>query len=170
MVCPIAACSALAGKSERQFLASRFYIEWLVTSHDPSVIAFSDRTSIHETLNVGRRWPDDRPKPPTKVVALRKIPNNLDVSSRLADTLNADSRGEAVATGAGRVWEWPAHQISRGNWNVLVWSSKKIAQVATDLGEHSRLVRLDWVDQTPVTGQSTNDVFEYAELIITRHT
>ena len=69
MVCPTAACSALAGKSERQFFASRFYIEWLVTSHDPSVIAFSDSTSIHETLNVGRRWPDDRPKPPTKVVA-----------------------------------------------------------------------------------------------------
>ena len=76
VVYPTTACTSPEGRKERIFLASRFHTEWLVTSHDPKNIAFSDSTSIHETLVVGRRWSSGN-RPPTKIVSVRECPRTL---------------------------------------------------------------------------------------------
>ncbi len=54
-VIPTTACTNASGKPERQFLAERFHVETVVTSHDPGRIHFSENTAIHESLLVCRR-------------------------------------------------------------------------------------------------------------------
>ena len=54
-VLPVTACAGAGGIAERRFLAERFHIERIVTTHDPRRIAFSENTSIHECLLICRR-------------------------------------------------------------------------------------------------------------------
>ena len=54
-VLPVTACTGASGVAERRFLAERFHIERIVTTHDPKRIAFSENTSIHESLLICRR-------------------------------------------------------------------------------------------------------------------
>ena len=56
-VLPVAACTGPSGIAERRFLAERFQVERIVTTHDPRRIAFSENTGIHECLLVCRRRP-----------------------------------------------------------------------------------------------------------------
>ena len=56
-IIPYAACSSSTGKGERRFLADRFEVSIVVTSHDPSHLSFSENTSIHECLVVCHRKP-----------------------------------------------------------------------------------------------------------------
>lgn len=62
-VLPVTATIGAAGKSERRFLASRFHIERIITSHDPKRINFSENTSIHECLLIARRGNPPPPPP-----------------------------------------------------------------------------------------------------------
>ena len=70
MVLPVTACTAAAGKNERRFLASRFHIERIITSHDPKRISFSENTSIHECLLIARRC--EAPPPPHRILFAAK--------------------------------------------------------------------------------------------------
>ena len=59
-VAPTTALTNASGILERKFLAERFQIETIVTSHDPKRINFSENTFIHESLIVARRPGDER--------------------------------------------------------------------------------------------------------------
>ena len=54
-VLPVTACTNTSGLGERKFLAGRFHIERIITSHDPKHPNFSYKTGIHECLIVCRR-------------------------------------------------------------------------------------------------------------------
>ncbi len=56
MVIPTTACTGSSGAAERRFLAERFRIETVVTSHDPRRPNFSENTAIHESLLICRRF------------------------------------------------------------------------------------------------------------------
>ena len=58
----------------RKYLAQRFHIDTIVSSHDPARIFFSENTSIGEVLLICRRWKGAGPKPPTRVVNLGSEP------------------------------------------------------------------------------------------------
>ena len=154
VVYPTTACTSPEGISERIFLASRFHIEWLVTSHDPGRPAFSDSTGIHETLLIARRWPGTK-KPATKIAALREFPEGVVQASQLADALTAGKHVVAV----GSVWHWPVGRIRRGSWNAVVWSNAEIAECAEALDEWPGLTRLDAVSQTRVSGRRCSDAY-----------
>ena len=57
-VLPTTACINSSGITERRFLAERFQIETVITSHDPRRPNFSENTSIHESLMICRRQTD----------------------------------------------------------------------------------------------------------------
>ena len=59
MVIPTTACTGSSGVAERRFLAERFHIETVVTSHDPRRPNFSENTAIHESLLICRRRPPE---------------------------------------------------------------------------------------------------------------
>ena len=87
LVLPSVVPTAPGNLALRQFLAQQFWVEAIVTSHDPERIFFSENTSIGEVLIVCRRWSEDAPKPPTLVVNLARNPATpleaLDTAARI---------------------------------------------------------------------------------------
>lgn len=73
-VVPTTALTSASGASEREFLAERFQIETIVTSHDPERISFSENTTIHESLLIARRPGQERI--PTRFVSLARMPRD----------------------------------------------------------------------------------------------
>ena len=76
-VMPVTTCTGAARLAERRFLAERFHVERIVTTHDPRRIAFSENTAIHECLLICGRHPT-KDQPPTEFVSLRRMPENAE--------------------------------------------------------------------------------------------
>ncbi len=58
LVLPVTALSGESWREVRQMLASRYEVEFVVSSHDPSLLSMSYDTAIAEALLVGRRLSD----------------------------------------------------------------------------------------------------------------
>ncbi len=54
-VMAVTACTSSGGMEGRRFIANRFHIERIITSHDPKNPNFSENTGIHESLIIARR-------------------------------------------------------------------------------------------------------------------
>ena len=96
MVIPATACTGASGAlAQRKFLAKRFHIETVVTSHDPRRPNFSENTAIHESLLVCRRRTrtDGCTEQPTRFVALRRMPSNAEDAIETADAVQTASSG-----------------------------------------------------------------------------
>ena len=126
-VLPVTACTGAAGIAERRFLAERFHIERIVTTHDPRRIAFSENTTIHECLLICRRWPEGD-RPPTEFVSLRRMPESAEEAVQIAD---------AIAVGQAREWGrihlWPNDRVQAGDWTPVQWFDGTLADVALSL-------------------------------------
>ena len=87
MILPTVMATNPAAFHTRRYLAHRFYIDTIVSSHDPDRIFFSENTSIGEILLICRRWNGDEPKPPTRVINLARNPatplDALDTAARI---------------------------------------------------------------------------------------
>ena len=100
-VLPVTGCTGASGLAERRFLAERFHVERVITTHDPKRINFSENTSIHECLLICRRWPaGDRP--PTEFVSLREMPGSAEEAIEAADAISSNLL-KRVWVGAGPV-------------------------------------------------------------------
>ena len=132
-VIPVTACTSASGVDERRFLAERFHIERIVTTHDPKRINFSENTGIHESLLVCRRWPNGD-RPPTEFVSLRRMPT--DANDALAVTT-------AIAPGQigdwGHVHLWPEDRVRTGDWTPVQWYDGTLADVCWELEHNSSL-------------------------------
>jgi len=99
-ILPVTACTSAGGLAERRFLAVRFHIERIVTSHDPKRPNLSANTGIHEALLIARRK-DVGSEKPTEFVSLARIPDaNAEPRAAIAETLEAvdDERYEVALT------------------------------------------------------------------------
>ena len=110
-IIPTTACTGTSGVAERRFLAARFHIETVVTSHDPRRPNFSENTAIHESLLICRRRCNGHSQEPTRFVALRTMPSN---SKDVIDAV------EAIQAGDTRKWitiyEQPESRVRDGDW------------------------------------------------------
>ena len=150
-VLPVTACTSASGVAERRFLAERFHIERIVTTHDPKKIAFSENTSIHESLLICRRRPrGDRP--PTEFVSLRKMPDKAKEAIEVADAIAA-GRGEDW----GRVCRWPAARVEAGDWTPVQWYDGALAEAVFYLEGHGDLVPAGSVLTTGATRRAAQD-------------
>ena len=126
-VIPATACTGASGVDERRFLAERFHISRVVTTHDPKRINFSENTSIHECLLVCRRHPDGE-RPLTEFVSLRRMPGNVE------EAINA---AEAIASGNpgswGNVCHWPEGLVRSGDWTPVQWYDGSLAEVVRNI-------------------------------------
>ena len=158
-VVPTTACTASSGQNERRFLADRFYIETVVTSHDPKNINFSENTGIHECLLVTRRRDEqsDSPAndPPTRFVSLRKMPSTPDEALAAADAIASGDPGEW-----GNVTLWPAERVRDGDWSPVQWFDGRLAEISHQLRNASTLVPLGSVFDVGPAGQRIQDAFE----------
>ena len=155
-VIPATACTGADGVNERRFLAERFHVERIVTSHDPQRINFSENTSIHESLLVCRRWPDGTPRAPTEFVSLRRMPANAGEAIEAA---------RAIASGRladwGNIHHWPAERIQRGDWSAALLYDPTLLEAIDTIDAHLgvRLRQLGDMAHVGPAGQRARDAF-----------
>ena len=150
-VLPVAGCIGGSGLAERRFLAERFHIERIVTTHDPRRIAFSENTGIHECLLIcRRRSPQDRP--PTEFVSLGRMPRTAQEAVEAAEALSAGTYDHW-----GRRCLWPADRVQAGDWTPVQWYDGQLAEVLTHLEGHPDFVPAGSVFKTGATQQAAQD-------------
>ena len=127
VVLPTTALTGASSRPKRIFLAERFQIEAIVTSHDPTQINFSENTSIHESLMVARRPRSERS--PTRFIALGRMPRDAHEAILLSDRI---SRREPMDEwGVEHLWPWP--RVREGDWSAALFYDAALAEAKDDL-------------------------------------
>ena len=156
-VIPATACTGASGVDERRFLAERFHVERIVTTHDPRRINFSENTSIHECLLVCRRRAQGE-RPPTVFVSLRVMPDSAEEAIEAADALISGNPGRW-----GNVHLWPADRVRDGNWTPVQWFDGALAQAAWNLERNAALEPAGLRYQIGPAGQRIQDAYEVCD-------
>ena len=126
-VVPTTALTSASGIPERTFLAERFQIEAIVTSHDPERMNFSENTSIHESLIVARRPSAERT--PTRFISLARMPQDTHEAILLSDLIN---HGQPLGEwGTEHSWPWP--RVREGDWSAAQFYDGTLANALHDL-------------------------------------
>ena len=137
VILPTVMATNPAAYQTRKYLAQRFHIDTIVSSHDPNRIFFSENTSIGEILLVCRRWSSDSPKPPTRVVNLARNPATpieaLDTAARIE---RASATGGQVSNDF-TVQQVDAGRIERGDWFAVNFLSPFLVNAYRTLSEES---------------------------------
>ena len=126
-VVPTTALTSASGIQEREFLANRFQIDTIVTSHDPKNVSFSENTTIHESLIVARRPGAERL--PTRFISLAKMPRDAHEAILLSDLINRES--PLGDWGSEHSWPWP--RVREGNWTAALFYNAELAEAVRDL-------------------------------------
>lgn len=150
-VLPVTGCTGAGGIAERRFLAERFHIERIVTTHDPKRINFSENTSIHECLLICRRYSREN-RPPTEFVSLHRMPSNAQEAIEAAEAIAA---GKAEAW--GRICIWPPDRIQAGDWSPAQWYDGGLAEIVRQLEINRQLTPASSVVKLGATGQAAQD-------------
>ena len=135
LVLPSVVPTAPSNLALRQYLAQRFHIDTIVSSHDPKRIFFSESTSIGEILLVCRRWNDAGTKPPTRVVNLARNPaaplEALDTAARIERVGESDGQTSHDFT----LQQVPADRIERGDWYAVNFLSPFLVEAYRTISE-----------------------------------
>ena len=163
-ILPLMAATANSGQGIRCYLAGKFHIDTIVTSHDQERIYFSENTRIGEMLLVCRRWDKKRgQKPPTRVVNLARNPatpvDAFNVAIALAD-------GNASQQGYGTVQQWPEPLIAAGDWGAVQFLSPYLCNrfLALKGGELFPIAELGEVALVGPEGRRIRDAFTRSDL------
>ena len=166
MVWPSVVFTGPSTQYKRQVLAERLHIHTLLTCHHPSDINLSQNTSINESLIIARRHnPQDGPKPPTRIIALDRMPG---IDQDVAELHNylVRCKGGLLPDGWGEVSEWPVGRIEAGDWTAGAFRSPELAEAAFDLATNKLLLRMEDQDMVPssvLDGGAQMRVFGEAE-------
>ena len=163
-VLPLVGATDASGLGIRRYLASKYHVETIVTSHDPTRIYFSENTSIGEMLLVCRRWADSGgPKPPTRVVNLAVNPST---PAEAVSVARAIESGEVQRDGWGTVQEWPSERIADGDWGAVQFLSPYLCERFSELasGDLFRAVALGEIADVGPLGRRIRDAFTKTEL------
>lgn len=126
-VLPTTALTNASGKQERMFLADRFQIETIITSHDPSRVNFSENTDIHESLFIARR--SDAEKKSTRFISLGRMPRDAHEAMLLADMINQGK----ISTEWGKEYEWRWERMRDGDWQAALFYDEALVEAYYDL-------------------------------------
>ncbi len=152
-VLPATACTGASGEPERRFLAERFHVERVVTSHDPKRVNFSENTSIHESLLICRRRDGGTEPRPTEFVSLRRMPASAKEAIEAADAIAAGDDDWGSRT------PWPAERVRAGDWTPVQWYDGKLAEAARWIEDSLGLEPLSERHEVGPAGQRIQDAF-----------
>ena len=156
-IIPATACTGPGGVVERRFLARRFHIERIVTSHDPKRISFSEETGIHECLRVVRRWAGGE-RPPTEFVSLRKMPTTPEEVLAASDAILT---GES--TDWARITRWPSELVEAGDWTPVQWFDGQLAETIRTIEASPHLEPIALRYDVGPAGQRIQDAYQTCE-------
>ena len=163
VVLPTVMATNPAASQTRKYLAHRFHIDTIVSSHDPYRIFFSENTSIGEVLLVCRRWSGDGPKPPTRVVNLARNPATpveaLDTAARIE---RAGGKGDFT------VQHVDSSRIERGDWSAVNYLSPFLVEAYRKLSETDPgtipTVKLSTLADIGPAGQRIRDAYTHTDM------
>ena len=168
VVLPTVMATNPAAFHTRRYLAQRFHIDTIVSTHDPERIYFSENTSIGEVLLVCRRWNGNGPKPPTRVVNLARNPATpleaLDASARIE---RAGESGDQVSQDF-TVQRVDAERIGRGDWFAVNFLSPFLVGAYRILSEANQAsvptIALSQLADIGPAGQRIRDAYTFSDL------
>ncbi len=156
-VIPTTACTNTSGMAERKFLAKRFQIETVITSHDPRRPNFSENTAIHESLLICRRriGNNDRSDRPTRFVALRRMPSTPKEAVEAVDAIHVCDTRKWIT-----VYEQDATRVGEGDWRPCQFLDPELAGAAIQLEQADGLISLKSRYSLGPAGQRIRDAFQ----------
>ena len=156
-VLPLVTATNASSKDIREFLASRFHIEILLTSHDPRRLYFSENTSISEMLLVCRPWNVGGDKPATKVINLVENPVTPVAALGMARHILEDKADELKGT----MQSWSAKRIAQGDWGAVQFLSPFLCEQFVQLrtGRHFDAKHLGLFAEIGPAGQGVRGIF-----------
>ncbi len=168
LVLPSVVPTAPGNLELRKYLAQRFHIDTIVSSHDPARIFFSENTSIGEILLICRRWTGDGPKPPTRVVNLARNPATpleaLDTSARIERAVGTDGRVSHDFT----IQRVDSSHIERGDWFAVNFLSPYLVEAYRTLSEAEPgavpMVPLSDLAEVGPAGQRIRDAYTHSNM------
>ncbi|MDE2725380.1 MAG: N-6 DNA methylase, partial [Gemmatimonadota bacterium] len=154
-VIPTTALTGSSAKVKRIFLAERFQIETIITSHDPSRVNFSENTDIHESLFIARR--SDAENKPTRFISLGRMPRDAHEAMLLSDMINQGK----ISTEWGREHEWRWERMRDGDWQAALFYDGELAEAYYDLAalNGTRLQIADNTCKIEPAGRRVRDAF-----------
>ena len=153
-ILPTTACTSTSGVEERKFLADRFHIDFIVTSHDPKCPNFSVNTAIHESLLVCRRRNSDEPRRPTTFIALSHMPQTAEEVEQWLRAVYTDQWHPHQ-----RSFEWPATKVAEGDWTPCQYLDGALAEIAQEIDELDATTPLGDLALVEPGGQRLRDAF-----------
>ena len=156
MVLPTVAATAPGNQALREFLAGRFHVDTIVSSHDPERIWFSENTSIGEILLVCRRG-DGGEAPPTRVVNLARNPATPEEALRLAEQLERGDESDSAV-----VQRVPAERIAAGDWCAVNFLSPWLGDAFREL--EAQTVPLSDIAEVGPEGRGTRGAYRRSDL------
>ena len=159
VVLPLVGATNYATMGMRQYLAQRFHVETIVTSHDPERIYFSENTDIGEMLVICRRWPAGKgAKPPTRVVNLAQNPATPADAISVAAAIETDN---VASQGYGTAQQWPESRVAAGDWGAVQFLSPFLCERFIELrdGGLFRSAALGSIADVGPAGQRIRDAF-----------
>ena len=129
VVLPLVGATNYSTRLMRVYLAKKFHIETIVTSHDPTRIYFSENTNIGEMLLICRRWPKGVEKPATQVANLHENPATPAAAIGVAQDI-IDNKVEDIK---GTIQEWSSDRIAEGNWGAVQFLSPYLCETFVEL-------------------------------------
>ena len=168
MILPTVMATNPAAFHTRRYLAHRFYIDTIVSSHDPDRIFFSENTSIGEILLICRRWNGDEPKPPTRVINLARNPatplDALDTAARIEQA----SEEEADLPRDFTVQLVDAERIGKGDWSAVNYLSPFLVEAYRKLVEDglgaTPTVPMNQLAYVGPAGQRIRDAYSQSDM------
>ena len=168
LVIPTVVPTAPGNLQLRRYLARRFHIDTIVSSHDPDRIFFSENTSIGEILLICRRWSADEPKPPTRVINLARNPatplDALDTAARIEQA----SKGEENLLRNFTMQLVDAERIGKGDWLAVNFLSPFLVQAHRTLVEDGLgsipTVPMNQLADVGPAGQRIRDAYTQSDL------
>ena len=163
-VMPLVAATNKSGYEIRRFLGRNYHVEYIITSHDPDRIYFSENTNIGEMLLVCRAWRSGRgQKPPTRVVNLARNPSAPADALSVARAIENDT---VTSQGYGTVQEVGSSRIEAGDWGAVQFFSPYLCDRFSELvqGDLFPAVTLGDVAAIGPAGQRIREAFRRASM------
>ena len=161
-VLPLVTATNASSLNIRKFLAERYHVEMVVTSHDPERIYFSENTSIGELLLICRRWPAGKEKPPTRIINLHRNPATPAEAINLAQKVIDENWQDFPGT----IQQWPAARTEAGNWGAVQFLSPYLCERFIELraGKFFPIRQLGLLADIGPAGQGVRGIFDRSAL------
>ena len=164
MVHPTIALSNISGEQERRVLAQRYYIDTVLTCHQPGNYNLVQRSNINESIIVAKRH--DGPKPPTRFIQLDRLPADETEVAELHQCLMQCQLGR-INDGWGEVSHWSAERMETGDWTPTIWRCPELADAAANFANDENLNAIKEIPRVSIhsTYQTLYGDFEKSEPI-----